>query len=222
MKNTIIFVTGILSATFIFTGAVGAQSTTESREELLQQRQEQQQQLEENRQQQRDELEQQLEENRQRIEEQKKQLIEDRCERVTERVKLRNEYYQTRKDIVEARHNNIVIAVQDLVDTLSDRYDTSELEESLTEFEGLILDFRTSTDGAIRELIEAGELACAENREQFNQNVETVNALISDSRNALQNIRLYAQDTLVPEIREIKQEVQSDLDEIDVENEEQF
>lgn len=154
--------------------------------------------------------EERLKEAEQKAEERRNEIIANRCERVTARVQDRREVYSARADLIRQRHENVKIAVADLVASFKVReYDTSALEASLVEFDQILVDFNSSHSGVLAELVKTGELACAENKEQYNQNVELVNNYVKEVQADILEMRTFVQEVIIPEMQNLREQVQA-------------
>lgn len=140
-------------------------------------------------------------------------FIENRCERVKDRVQRRVDRYKQRRDFYVERYNNIQSILTNIANTFEAQgYDVSDLRSQLITLDNLIIEFRNNNKQAFEALITSGDFACAENREQFEQNVSLAKEFLAEVRAGAKEIRDYVQGTIRPELQDLREEIRADVE----------
>jgi hypothetical protein len=73
----------------------------------------------------------------------------------------------------------------------------------------MVTDFRSSNEDAFVSLIESGEMACAEDKAQFERNIALAKQYLSNVRDGAKEIKEFIQGTLKTDLKALKEEIKN-------------
>lgn len=144
------------------------------------------------------------------VRQKKDSLVAQRCERIAGTISAKVDFHKEIREKRVASLQRVRDNIRNIIDRLeSAGIDTSNLKTELQKLEQMISDFSNLNQSIILSLISSGELACAENRNQFEQNMQLLRTYWSELKNRAQEIRSFIQNTILPEIDNIKKDIRN-------------
>lgn len=190
-------VIAIIALPLMLAGGISAQTIDEQSETIQNNRQE---------------LQQDIEENREQRQEAREESVEQRCSIATTRIdNITARYDDNRLRYVE-RYDRLTERLENLVSYLNENQpevDTSTLEAQIAEMRGQSSLFSAEIDAAISELEQSKQFACGESEGAYRNELQEARAELLDAREKAVEINNYFLNTIIPELENIRNSVQS-------------
>lgn len=128
-----------------------------------------------------------------------------RCERVKARLASHAEMLRAARD----RHANRIKLLRENISNLLNRLeregiDVTQIRTDLQTLETMRQEFIDRHEGTIRDLVATGDLACAENREEFVKNVQLVRTVLNNIVDDVKAIQEFVRGTIRPNIQALR------------------
>ncbi|MCA9381659.1 hypothetical protein KC678_05315 [Candidatus Dojkabacteria bacterium] len=118
------------------------------------------------------------------------QVQQSRCQRVTERIDVLAQKYNQHKERYAIRYRAIYNRISNLITTLEeDGYDTTVLQQDLSELDSLVVNFSSGTEDLVTEVAALKQYACDGDRDGFSSSKQKIQSQIENLRTIASDIK---------------------------------